>query len=105
MSITFVTEKTALLQERTVTHCTREAATLLLVHVSLDVMPQAVTGLEGRSTHCTWKAATLLKVHVIFDMTLQDVTVLEGRAAQVARPARRDFNTPNQSKDSWNYLL
>ena len=110
--------KTALLHERLATYCTREAAALLtvrvvpqmmqqtisrldrrsafctqislLVHVALDVIQQALTVLEGRAAYCT--RITLL-VHVAIDVTKKALTGFQRRAAQVARQARRGFNT------------
>ena len=96
MSVICVVIKIALLRERLVTHCTREADTLLTVFVGFEVLLQGISCLERRSTNFTRYTATILLVLVYQDVILQAVTVLEGRAAQVARQAGRDFNKPNQ---------
>ena len=53
MSVSCVLIKTALLHERLATHCTREAAALLTVLVVLHVIQQTFSRLEGRSAFCT----------------------------------------------------
>ena len=53
MSVACVVFKTALLRERTVTHCTREADTFLTVLVVFEMLPQTILRLEGRSTNFT----------------------------------------------------
>ena len=92
MSVSNVFIKTELLRERFATHCTREAATLLTVLVVPHVLQETPFRLERRSAFCT---RISFLVQVALDVTQKIVTVLEGGAAQVARQARRGFNTTN----------
>ena len=76
MSVSCVVIKIALLCECLVTHCTREADTLLTVLVVFEVPFQSILRLERRSTNFTRYTATILLVHVYHDVILQAVTCL-----------------------------
>ena len=56
MSVFYMHMQTVLRGERVAAHSAREAATLLTVHVDLDVAVQVVTVLEGRAAQVTREA-------------------------------------------------
>ena len=98
MSVSYVVIKAIVLSERTAALLTREAVTLLAVRVGCNVLSQANSRLKNHAAHCTRVAATFELANMDLDVLLHAISRLRGRTAQVARQARRGFNTPNIAK-------